>query len=350
VVIVAIAAVAAIALSSLLVVRFHTASRSSGPDGGGGSDAPAAGPLGPGAGTASGSPSTGSSAGLSAGPSGSTSPGASAKPPSSTGFPDGSNTGVPAGTKLAAYSGPCTITADNAVIDSKLVNCGTLEIRATGAIIRKSKINGLLVTTERAGFSFTLEDSEVDAGVNQRAAVGSTNMTILRSNIHGGQTAVVCAAKCNIRDSWLHGQRLPAGSDWHLGGFLANDPGANGRTDAVLVHNTIVCDSPQNSAGGGCSGNINLFADFGPVSYVTAENNLLGANTDISYCVYGGSSTGKEHTGGVSNIVFVNNVLRRGTNRKCGFYGPVTSFDPSRPGNRWENNVWDDGTPVESAN
>ena len=267
-----------------------------------------------------------------------------------TGYPDASNTGVPAGTVLSAYSGPCTITADGAVIDSKTVRCGTLDVRATNVVIKKSKINGIVTTTERSTYSFSMEDSEVDAGLAQRAAVGSTNITILRSNIHGGQTSVTCAANCTVHDSYLHGQQLPTGSDWHLGGFLANDTGSNSRTDATLVHNTIVCDNPGTSAGGGCSGDVNLFADFGPVSYVTVQDNLLGANNGISYCVYGGSTAGKQYTGGVQHIAFVNNVFQRGASKKCGYYGPVTSFDPSRPGNRWENNTWDDGTPVESAN
>jgi hypothetical protein len=266
------------------------------------------------------------------------------------GFPGSHNTGVPAGTNLSKYTGPCTVTKDKTVVSNKTVNCDPFTIRARNVTIRASRINGSLVTTEATSFSFLLEDSEVDAGVYQGPAVGSTNMTIRRANIHGGQTAVLCYANCDIRDSWLHGQRLPAGSDWHLGGFLANDTDGSGDTDVTLVHNTIVCDSPSNSAGGGCSGNVNLFADFGPVSNVTVRGNLLGANEDISYCVYGGSTSGKAHTDGVRDIVIEDNVFQRGGNRKCGAYGPVTSFDGNRPGNSWKNNVWEDGSPVAPAN
>lgn len=266
------------------------------------------------------------------------------------GFPGAGNTGVPDGTRLADYTGPCTITKNKAVIEGMLVRCDPFTVKAREVTIRRSKVLGSLVTTEATAYSFTLEDAEVDAGVYQGPAVGSTNMTIRRADIHGGQTAVLCYANCDIRDSWLHGQRLPDGADWHLGGVLANDTGPGGRTDMVLEHNTIVCDSPSNSASGGCSGNVNLFADFGPVSNVQVRNNYLGANGDISYCVYGGSTADKQHTDGVRDIVFTGNVFQRGGNRKCGGYGPVTSFDASRPGNRWEKNVWDDGTPVQPAN
>lgn len=275
---------------------------------------------------------------------------APARPPAATGFPGPSNTGVPAGTKLSTYSGPCTITTNNTVIDAKVVNCG-LSIRAKGVVIKRSRINGQVGTSESTPYSYTLQDSEVDAGVVQGAAIGSTNMTILRVNVHGGATSVYCYSNCTIRDSWLHGQRLPAGVDWHLGAFLANDNGNDpgGRTNAMLVHNSIICDATPNSSDGGCSGNINLYGDFGVITYVTLDNNLFGASVGASYCVYGGQSTSKPYPN-ADHVVVVNNVFQRGTNGKCGAYGPVTAFDPSRPGNRWTNNVWDNGGTVPPAN
>jgi hypothetical protein len=289
-------------------------------------------------------------AGLGAGPSRTAGPrrSASAGPAdrgAASGFPGPRNTGVPAGTSLSAYRGPCTITTSNAVIDRKIVDCD-LAIKAKGVVIRRSKINGRIDSVEESPYSFTLEDSEVDAGVRQLAAVGTTNMTVVRSDIRGGVTSAYCWANCTIRDSWLHGQRLPDGADWHLGGFLANDDGTAGRTNATLVHNTIVCDATPNGADGGCSGDVNLFGDFGRISHVTVDNNLLGANTGISYCLYGGSSGGKPHSGEAEHIVVVNNVFQRGSNGKCGAHGPVTAFDASRPGNRWGANVWDNGGAV----
>ncbi|MFI7544389.1 hypothetical protein [Actinoplanes sp. NPDC049599] len=267
------------------------------------------------------------------------------------GFPGPGNTGVPSGTQLSAYSGPCTVTRNGFEVTGKIINCDPFMIRAQGVVIRKSLVKGTLTTTEATEFSFTLEDSEVSAGMWQGPAVLSTNMTIRRSNIHGGATAVTCAANCDIRDSWLHGQLIPDNVDWHLGGFLANDTGDGGRSNVTLIHNTIACDAKSNNSGGGCSGNINLFADFGPVSGVTIRNNLLGANPDISYCLYGGATAGKAHTSGVRDIVVEDNVFQRGRNGKCGGYGPVTSFNSGLPGNRWKNNTWqDDGKPVAPAN
>ena len=44
--------------------------------------------------------------------------------------------------------------------------------------------------------------------------------------------------------------------------------------------------------------------------------------------------------------MFTNNVFQRGRNNKCGYYGPVTSYDASKAGNVWSNNIYDDGSPV----
>ena len=67
---------------------------------------------------------------------------------------------------------------------------------------------------------------------------------------------------------------------------------------------------------------------------------------------YGGATSGKPFSGDPTNATnqrFTDNVFQRGTNRKCGAYGPVTSFDRNGTGNVWSGNVWDDGTPVAPA-
>ena len=85
------------------------------------------------------------------------------------------------------------------------------------------------------------------------------------------------------------------------------------------------------------------------VSNVVARNNIFGASEDISYCVYGGSST-KQYSSGVRNIQFEDNVFKRGVNRKCAAFGAITSFDTSLPGNVWKNNVWEDGPAIPASN
>jgi hypothetical protein len=279
----------------------------------------------------------------------------SVPPPLLSGFPDASNTGVPAGTTLTDYTGPCTITDDHTVIASKNVTC-QLEIRARGVVIERSRVNGHIYSAEGSDSSFTVVDSEVDGQGSTWSTVGATNFSITRSEIfNAGQTLVYCYGNCVIRDSWLHGLTTP-GAESHLGAFLANDDGGDptvgddpaARTDVTLIHNTIHCDAAE-VGDGGCSGNVNLFGDFGPITNVMVDNNLFRASTGMSFCVYGGDGGSKPFPVS-SHVVFVNNVFERGTNGKCGFYGPVGGFNIDRPGNRWENNVWGDGAAVPPAN
>lgn len=276
-------------------------------------------------------------------PSGSPTPTArsATDPPASTGFPNAGNTGVPSGTSLKAYSGPCTITKANTVIQAKTIRCEVI-VKARNVVIKKSKIFGNVVS-EGSG-SVRVEDSEIDGGNGQTHTVAYENITVLRTEIVGGQTNVNCRQNCLIQDSWLHEQRLQSGADWHLDAFLSN-----GGNDIRLIHNTIACDNPGNSSGGGCSGNAAIFGDFSANSNYTFDRNLFVASAQTPYCVYGGLDPKKAYGTQVQGIVFTNNVFQRGKNRKCGTYGPVTSFDTSKPGNVWRNNVWEDGPAVPPA-
>ena len=115
-------------------------------------------------------------------------------------WPGPSNTGVPSGVALSAYTGPCRITTPNAVIDRRVVNCD-LEIAASGVVIRNSRING---TVGMAGGSLTISDSEVVGGApepNGYTMIGDRNITIVRVEVVGG-TGGSCAtagASCATR-------------------------------------------------------------------------------------------------------------------------------------------------------
>lgn len=268
-------------------------------------------------------------------------------PPVGGPWPNPDNTGIPAGTKLSAYSGSCRISTANTTIDAKTINCNTLEIRAKNVTIKRSKVNGgVLLDTDVSGssnWSYTLVDSEVDAGVRQLPAVSYGNMTVLRANIYGGETSVQCgehALSCTVEDSYLHGQRIPDNTTWHLGGFLSN-----GGKNIRIKHNTIICDAPVNNKGEGCTGDLNLFGDFAVITDVVVDSNFLGANTGSSYCLYGGTALSKQYPR-ADHVVITNNIFQRGKNRKCGAYGPVAAFDVRGVGNVWTNNKWDDGGTV----
>jgi hypothetical protein len=281
-----------------------------------------------GIGAASASPRASGAAGRTAAPVG---------PPRTTGFPGPDNTGVPRGTVLTNFTGSCRVTTAGMVIDSKTVNC-SLEIHAANVVVRKSKVLGQVGTVD--GGSVRIEDSEVDDGQAFEAAVGAANISIYRSNIHGGETSVNCGHNCHIEDSWLHGQYMPPGGNWHLDAYLTN-----GGDHVTLIHNTIACDNPERGSGG-CSGDAAIFGDDRPNSYFTFDRNLFVATVGGSYCLYGGTQDNKTYGRQTDHIVATNNVFQRGKNGKCGTDGAVTYFDTGKPGSLWSNNVWDDGKPL----
>lgn len=247
--------------------------------------------------------------------------------PPATGWPGPTSTGVPSAVLLTPYTGPCTITTAT-TITAKTVNCGALFVNAALTIIN-SKINGQVLQDYRPSpAAVTITDSEVDGGTRQGAAVSNTNVTVVRSNIHGGAASVQCGSNCVVRDSWLHGQYRPAGSDWHLDGFITN-----GGSNMTLTHNTLACDEMT----GGCTADGFLAADFSEVTNVTFEGNLFVASPQVQYCTYGGSNRL-----GSSGIVYRDNVFQRGTNGKCGRYGVAIYTE----GAAWTGNRWDDGSAL----
>ena len=274
-------------------------------------------------------------------------------------WPGPGNTGVPAGTALAAYTGPCTITAANTVIDSKTVNCD-LVIRASGVVIRKSRVNGSIDGSEGSGSSFLLQDSTV---VNPARAdclcVGSDNFTVVRSEIRGAYREIYCRRNCVVQDSWVHGQQLIASLAQHASG-IRQEQGSQ------VTHTVLSCDwaLPNDNTSLGCSADLGGYPDFAPVHNNTYRRNLfIGASRDpanpnppsgqgatTGFCAFGGATTGKPFSGDATNgtfQVFVENVFQRGA-RKCGDFGPITDFAAGRTGNVWSGNAWDDGTAVSA--
>lgn len=262
-----------------------------------------------------------------------------------TAFPNAANTGVPTGTNLTAQA--CTgdtlvVTTDNTVLNSKTINCN-VEVRAKNVVISKSKVTGSVYTPDgNLDYSFRVEDSEITFPTIDnwgRTMVGEANFTLLRSEVTGGNRGVYCRKNCTVQDSWIHGTKVI--DAMHASAIRVSQ-------GAKLIHNTIHCDVPD-SGEAGCSANMTGYPDFESVKNNTVERNLFKA-TPGGYCAYGGATKTKPYSNAAdnaTNIVFKDNVFEKGTSSgKCGWWGPITDFDDSRPGNIWSGNKWDDGVVV----
>jgi hypothetical protein len=266
--------------------------------------------------------------------------------PPASGWPDGTNTGVPAGTTLTAYTGPCTITVAGTVIDAKTVACD-LSIQTTGVVITRSRTQSVYADENSSvPVSFTISDSSVATPTGE-TGIGGAHYTATRVNITGGNRSAYCYADCVIRDSWAHAQVVPATSSQHASGIRFDH-------DTQFIHNRVSCDALDNPASGGCSASITGYPDWGPVYNVLIQDNFIG-RTPGYFCAYGGATAGKPGSGAATNatdIRFVGNTFERGPSGHCG--GPsdgwaVTDFAAGRTGNVWSGNVFDDGNPVASS-
>jgi hypothetical protein len=242
---------------------------------------------------------------------------------------------------LTTYTGPLTITVPNTVIRNVIVN-GTLRIEAPGVQIVNSRINGGvdLRSPKTSTASFTIRDSEVHIGDNLNTGLMRGNFTADRVEITGGRRSVYCEYNCTIENSWVHEQGGDPGGDAHFSGIRMGE-----RT--TVRNNTITCEALR-GPGTGCSAGLTGYGDFGPVQDNLIEGNIFyGGNSTV--CAYGGSSgaDGSKPYGHLTNNVrFVDNVFVRGATGKCGNLRAVMSFDPTRPGNVWTGNTWDDGSTI----
>ena len=205
-------------------------------------------------------------------------------------FPGPLTTGIPAGTTLTNYTGPCTITTTT-VIDSKNITC-SLSINGGTVTIRNSKITADNIWIYGGTRMFT--DNEVDFGSNINGeGLKGDNFTVLRSNLYGGKRQVWCNDTCTLADSYLHDQLSdPTG--------VTHESAVRVEQNTTLRHNTLLCNAPNYPPDAGCSANQTGYPDFAPIHHNTMERNFYMATTG-GYCSYGGATNGKPYSSNSQN-------------------------------------------------
>ncbi len=255
-----------------------------------------------------------------------------ARRPSRCGYPDASNTGVPAGVRLRA-SGSINANRNGQVISGRDVR-GEINVTASNVVIRNTRVTGgrgigpadWVVIVRPGARNLRIVDSVIrtPAGSPQDIAcvfnIGNTRPVVLRVDISGCSAGVSSGAAL-VRDSYIHHMARIRG--------LSHDVGvaSNGGGGLRVIHNTIYNQFDQTAT-------VAMYQDFGGQRNNLVARNLLAGG---GYCVYGGK--GERQT---SNIRFRNNRFSRRYHRRCGYYGVVASFDRRAPGNEWAGNFWDD--------
>jgi hypothetical protein len=273
------------------------------------------------------------------------------------GFPDATNTGVPAGMSLKTVpgqvsSGPgwhydsrgwVSVTGDGTVLSGLYIPY-TLDISASNVTVKDVKV----VTSGQSSFGIsvrhtsnvTIQDSTI-SGVDadaSRLMVGvkdiygdSTGLAVLRDNIAWAGVGVQMEAGL-IQDDYIHDMGFIAGD--HIDGTTSNGGGTGLLT---IQHNTILVNRSQTTA-------VGLFEDFGAQVNRVINNNLLAGG---GYAIYAGQNSGGPVA---SNIVVTNNRISTIYYPLGGQYGPVTALNRTATGNTWSGNVWDNtGQAIPSA-
>lgn len=262
-------------------------------------------------------------------------------------WPGASTTGIPAGTVLSAYTGPCTISTAGTVIDAKTVNC-ILSVRAANVTITRSQINGGvdIPSSAPAEASFTITDSNIHIGDNLNTGLMRRNFTANRVEITGGRRSVYCMSNCVIENSWVHAQGGDPDGEAHFSGIRMEQY-------TTVRHSSITCEANRHAASG-CSAGLTGYGDFAAVQNNLIERNLFygGSGGASTTCAYGGSSGddgGKPYGHLAENIRFISNRFVRGPSGHCGNLRTVIDFNPVRPGNVWSDNLFNDGTAVNAT-
>jgi len=265
--------------------------------------------------------------------------------PSSCGYPDATNTGVPSGTVLRSVpdevtSGPgwrwtgsyIQVTGDGAVVDG-ITTEREISVEADNVTIRNSKIvdggDGWAIALRHAN-NATIEHNELagraQAGAS-RLMVGikdiygdSSGTRILANNIYYTATGVQMDQGL-LQDNYIHDLGFKSGD--HVNGFTSN----SGTEQLTVRHNTILNPESQTDA-------ISLFQDSGTQANRLVDDNLIAGG---GYALYAGAGSRAS-----SNIVITNNRFARIYYSKSGYYGPATAFERGGAGNVWSGNIWDD--------
>ena len=266
-------------------------------------------------------------------------PSASGRCPAFPAMPNAACTGYVAGTTLAKCGEGRIVLSTAGKTSADCLFDGEVIVMAKDITIKNSLVKGRVDAGDQMpGNNLVLEDVEIDgsgSGATYNVpSLGATGFSCTRCNIHGGGHGVSAQAKARVVDSWIHDFTAVSADD-HMGAIAAH-----GGSGVKILHSVVEC-SYGGSYSGLCSSAVGMYGDFAQIDDYEFKNNLF--NTKDGYGVYGGSASSKPFPH-ATNVRFVDNVFGKKFNPKCGFYGPVSSFESGNPGNVWSGNRWEDGS------
>ena len=218
---------------------------------------------------------------------------------STTGFPDATTAGVPAGVTLTP-SGSIVINTPGTVIEGLNIT-GSVIINAANVTLKNCSITSSdydVVLVKPGITGAVVENCDINnqsSGGQGIAGQGS----FLNNNIQNAADGIdVRGDNTLIQGNYIHNMSGTSGS--HLDGIQAD----GGFSNLTINHNTVINEQGQTSA-------VMLDNYWGPIDKVAITNNLLVGG---DYSVYINEVAQGQNPGGkVTNVTFSNNHLGPGT-------------------------------------
>ena len=239
-------------------------------------------------------------------------------------FPNALNTGARGGISGSpVYTGPNPVTVEGATISgytftsALIINANNVTIENCSFQISGADSNCINIQDPVSTVGTVITHCEF-AGANGGDAIFASNCTISYCNIHGYAKDIYCqGSNVTATNNYLWDIQS---SGEHAENVFIDGLAGTTLTNCNFSNNAIVCN--ENTAN--VAGTFFISSDFGPVSNITINNNLL---VDGGYTLFYGLNPPS-----VTDINVTNNVIGAG---KWGYaYGTVTGT-----GSSWSGNV-----------
>jgi hypothetical protein len=270
--------------------------------------------------------------------------------PHTCGYPDATNTGVPASVHLRSVPGQVSSGPGWAYNPA-----GYVEVFGNGA-----NLSGLYIPYDLdiSASDVTISDDSIvttgtgDFGISLRH---TANVTVSHTSVHSpdntgpdrlqygikdiyadssgtvlnadniwNTSTAIAISEGTVENSYIHGFGYNPGD--HCDG-IASDAGSP--LGLSIIHNTVLNGLDQTDA-------IQLSQDFGPQMDATVSRNLLAGG---AYTIYAGDSS-DPGTATPTNIVITGNRFSAIYHPKSGTFGPA-AYVATGPGDIWSGNIWD---------
>ena len=200
-------------------------------------------------------------------------------PPPTSGYPDSTNTGVPAGTTLTPVSGDLIITTAGSTVTGKDVS-GVIRIQAPGVTVQNSKTAGIRIEGEAnnpVNPRATIQYVEINCGGPGTKGIQATfgdngnNFNAYHVNIHNCEDGLSVENDFTITDSYIHD--LAECGTCHNDGMQIY-----GGSRIIIQHNRVY--GTDTSAIQFC----NNLTNCSPMADTLIQDNLLAGGGWTLYC------------------------------------------------------------------